>query len=702
MTPRFNRLLAACVAAALVGPTMLVAQQPTKLQLYNINAGAVGGRWLLNPGTATSGLYNIAFPNTSGTLIASSAPLTANQLMATDGSGNASTFALSNGGMVYGTGTAPTLLVAGAANSVLRMNGTGTAPEWDAASDFAWLIGGNASPSDNDLGTTTADALNIVTNNTARISIAAGGAITATSAVTLNTGGAADLTLDETSISRAGNIAINPGAGNDINSDGGLVVNENLSAAAGNFTVAITTGNTDINGTLTVDGATTLGDADADATTIRGTINLNTSNSAGANVNINSSALANTTTIGNNTASNTINLNAPVVNAPNLPTGAATDNLVTVAGGALRTASVSTMLGGTAWLLGGNTITGSNTTLILGIAAQAGSEDNLAIQTDGTTRLTFGGTGGMTAATTLDMTNNAISNIGAAGTDFSATGGLTLAAVLTVSPTSNQIVLGTTNTTTVSATAPAASRIYTMPDVGANANFVMTEGGQAVNGDKNFTGDITFGATGTSTGGNISLHDENGGSDFVSTITQQNLATNRAYSIIDAGADASFVMTEGTQTINGSKTHLGTININNSSSGTTGIGNGTSTGTVTIGNSANSTVFGSEIAHTPTNQAGINAAATLASFTTSFERVTITEGGAAYNVTLPAGTNGQIVYLRLSFVNAGGTNPVTVVGDGGAPNFFTWAGTADEVYLMHMIWDITAGEWQVIATTLQP
>lgn len=37
--------------------------------------------------------------------------------------------------------------------------------------------------------------------------------------------------------------------------------------------------------------------------------------------------------------------------------------------------------------------------------------------------------------------------------------------------TTNQIVLGTTNTTTISSTAPSAGRTYTLPDAGAAANF---------------------------------------------------------------------------------------------------------------------------------------------------------------------------------------------------------------------------------------
>jgi hypothetical protein len=43
----------------------------------------------------------------------------------------------------------------------------------------------------------------------------------------------------------------------------------------------------------------------------------------------------------------------------------------------------------------------------------------------------------------------------------------------TLTATTNQLTLGTTNTATINAAAPAAPRTYTIPDPGANANFVM-------------------------------------------------------------------------------------------------------------------------------------------------------------------------------------------------------------------------------------
>jgi len=53
-------------------------------------------------------------------------------------------------------------------------------------------------------------------------------------------------------------------------------------------------------------------------------------------------------------------------------------------------------------------------------------------------------------------------------------GSRSMTGALTVNPTTNQLVLGTTNTTTISSTAPSASRTYTITDQGASANFVLT------------------------------------------------------------------------------------------------------------------------------------------------------------------------------------------------------------------------------------
>lgn len=47
---------------------------------------------------------------------------------------------------------------------------------------------------------------------------------------------------------------------------------------------------------------------------------------------------------------------------------------------------------------------------------------------------------------------------------------------ITSTKTSSQVVLGVTNTTTISATAPSASRVLTLVDPGANANIMLSAG----------------------------------------------------------------------------------------------------------------------------------------------------------------------------------------------------------------------------------
>ncbi len=65
--------------------------------------------------------------------------------------------------------------------------------------------------------------------------------------------------------------------------------------------------------------------------------------------------------------------------------------------------------------------------------------------------------------------------------------------------TTNQLVLGTTNTITINGAAPAASRVYTIPDAGKAASLMLTEGAQTANGIQSFGN--TTDASSISTGG---------------------------------------------------------------------------------------------------------------------------------------------------------------------------------------------------------
>jgi hypothetical protein len=69
---------------------------------------------------------------------------------------------------------------------------------------------------------------------------------------------------------------------------------------------------------------------------------------------------------------------------------------------------------------------------------------------------------------------------------------LALPEPLSILATTDQIVLGVTNTITLTAPAPAASRTYTIPDAGGAASFVMTAGAQTIGGVKSFTSAALF------------------------------------------------------------------------------------------------------------------------------------------------------------------------------------------------------------------
>ena len=157
--------------------------------------------------------------------------------------------------------------------------------------------------------------------------------------------------------------------------------------------------------------------------------------------------------------------------------------------------------------------------------------------------------------------------------------------VIASNSTTNQIVLGTTNTTTLSATAPSSSRIYTIPDTGANSSFVMTDGIQTINGDKSFTGNIdiediyvyslleSFDLYITSSAdiynllvfGYFNIYGTsfvlNSGATGKTTITTVTNSSARNYTLQDAGVDANFILSESNQTINGVKTFSSNVKI---------------------------------------------------------------------------------------------------------------------------------------------
>lgn len=96
------------------------------------------------------------------------------------------------------------------------------------------------------------------------------------------------------------------------------------------------------------------------------------------------------------------------------------------------------------------------------------------------------------------------SNVASAIVARSASNQITVGVVATAA-TSNQLILGVINTTTITAPAPSASRVVTIPDGGTNSSFVLTEGAQTINGSKTFVGSQTFQTNPTFITGGLSL-----------------------------------------------------------------------------------------------------------------------------------------------------------------------------------------------------
>jgi len=179
--------------------------------------------------------------------------------------------------------------------------------------------------------------------------------------------------------------------------------------------------------------------------------------------------------------------------------------------------------------------------------------------------------------------------------------------------TTNQLFLGghgAANETTINSPSPSSNRIVTLPDAGADSDFVLSEGAQTINGTKTFSSSIIGDLTGTAdVATTVTSTDTNSGDMYLSgfstsatgdkalintmdnyintannnltiggslyskattsqitlgitntsTITSPAPSASRTITIPDAGADSNFVLSEGAQTVGGVKTFSSTI-----------------------------------------------------------------------------------------------------------------------------------------------
>lgn len=293
---------------------------------------------------------------------------------------------------------------------------------------------------------------------------------------------------------------------------------------------------------------------------------------------------------------------------------------------------------------------------------------NLALAVNTSDQLTFNGVVLSTAATTVTSvsgTTNQINSTGGTTPVLSLSSTLVVPGTFTIPATTNQIVLGTTNTTTITSPAPAASRTVTLPDAGANSSIVLTAGAQSIAGTKTFTDPIVQ----NDTTNQLVL-----GVTNTTTISATAPTTSRTVTIPDPGANASFVMTESAQTINGQKTFADPIVQNDTT---------------------NQLVLG------VTNTTTISSTAPAASRT-----VTIPDAGANSNVVLSEGT---------ATINGVKTFAGQLIGKGTATNDNAAAGFIGE-YVSSVVSavsfpttdnygdltsiSLTAGDWNVSGSFL--
>jgi hypothetical protein len=157
---------------------------------------------------------------------------------------------------------------------------------------------------------------------------------------------------------------------------------------------------------------------------------------------------------------------------------------------------------------------------------------------------------------------------------------------------------------------------------------------------------------------------------------------------------------------NASATTSNQLFIDNSSTSTPLIGGDFSTDALTFNGSTTTTgaTYYTALAtsgSTVQAVASSGASATLiaSSFTGTYQTVTVTNDGLATAgyVRLPAGTDGQVVYLRMAIQDLG-TQTITLVNSDNTNTLVTWDGTGSDVFNIHMMY--TTGEnwviWQAI------
>ncbi len=536
-----------------------------------LGSAAGGSSWISLPSSA-SGSYRLILPSTLG--------VATPQLMHVNGL----------------TGQIG-LLSPGAASELLQMSGSGMAwinPD-TLISTTAWSLHGNAGTTAGMfIGTTDAHDLRFFTNNTERLRILSGGNIgigqSAPSQLLHISGG--NIFLDTASSGTAGQLRFSNPAGSFFTALRAGAQSQNLTytwpttaPAAGQYLVSDASGNLSWQNNGSVSSGTTnnstlrwSGSAWVENTNVQtsaGTVTVGSNSNAASLVLNDGQATSKTATIGLSTlgANRVYTIPEAGANANFVMTeGAQTINGSKTFGSAPTVSPFSTagvVKNNASGLLSSGTVSLASTNDVSGILPVANGGTGVATITGFPSG---NGTAAMTART-MTGTANQISVTNGDGTAGNPTFALAsdpiipgnasltipigtsgqqpgspVNGMMRYNSTSNRFEFYQNGSWVTYATGGASIAAGTVTN--STLRWNGTAWVENTNAQTN-AGALTLGSN--SNAASVVLNDGQATSK-TATISLANLAANRAYTIPDAGTTASFVMTEGTQTINGSKT----------------------------------------------------------------------------------------------------------------------------------------------------
>ena len=140
-------------------------------------------------------------------------------------------------------------------------------------------------------------------------------------------------------------------------------------------------------------------------------------------------------------------------------------------------------------------------------------------------------------------------------------GQLSLTQPLVLIVANNQLVFkqGLVTTTINALIDTFISQSYTVPNIGTNCDFAMTAGNQTINGTKTYTSAIIMPSANLTN----TTNQVTLGTTNTVTITSPAPTASRTYTLPDTGANSSFVMTDLAQIINGIKSFTSALTTSN-------------------------------------------------------------------------------------------------------------------------------------------